>query len=261
MRLVHVGALACALIHFAGACGRDAGPPPAAASARPALPRLARDTVVDRPRAIVWSAAMRAAAAAGYRLSSFDAAKGTAEFAQDSSLWLRLDLPRDAEDTVRTRLVVLASHEPARLAALGRPRGPAMPDDSAVARARSLLGAIASMSPSGRDANLLRDSATVPVGADTVEACRGADLGEWWVEIDHRSDPARCATPRLFGLERNVAIMQQVERLPRFALVSACSDRARVPRGFTVAYTMMDATRCRGAKGARANVLVLRKMF
>ena len=256
-------ALPLALL-LAAACRRDAEPPPAAAQARADIPRLARDTLLARPRGVVWSAALHAAADAGYRLAWFDARAGAAEFARDSGLWMRLSVPRakDAKDSARTRVAVLASRTPtfAPATAGGRMTG-ALPDDSATARAQALVASIALLASRSPADDLFADSAFVPVGIDTVEACRGTVIGEWWVEIDHRRDARRCATSRLFGIEQNVAVMQRIAVLPLFSLVYACTERARIPRGFSVGYSMMDPTRCRGAGADTANVLVLRKLF
>lgn len=254
------------------ACGGDdePPPPPAASARRPDLARLARDTMLPVTRAQAWSAALRAAAAADYRLVWFDARAGTAEVQRDSGLWVVISVPasRTADsaasptDGPRARVTVTASHTPAHPTP-ERGRAPArVPDDTALARVEELVRHITRSAAIENGVDLLADSVSVSADRDTVEACRGTGLGEWWVEIDNRRDPSRCATPRLFGIERNVAIMRRVEKLPLFSLVETCADRARVPRGFSVGYSHHDATRCGGRPGAAdANVLVLRKMF
>ena len=247
------------------ACGGDAEPPPTpvATARRADLARLARDTVLPATRPAAWSAALRAAAKADYRLVWFDARNGTAEIVRDSGLWVTISVPAPAPgDSERTRVTVTASHTPAQ-PTLERGRAAVrVPDDTAIARVEDLVRRIAHSAAIEHGVDLLADSVTVPAAGDTVAACRGAVLGEWWVEIDNRRDPARCTTPRLFGIARNVAVMRRVEKLPLFSLVETCADRARVPRGFSVGYSHHDGTRCDGRPGAAdANVLVLRKMF
>ena len=250
------------LVLAAAACGREEAPLPDPAQQRPAIPRLARDTVVPHPRSVAWSAAMYAARDAGYQLSWFDARRGEAEFTRDT-LWMRLSVPGDTADTMRTRLTVLAARAPAMSSAIsGDPPRSSLHDDTVSARAGALMRAMAARAERPPSENLLDDSVTVPVGVDSVEACRGTFLGQWWLEVDVRRVPGRCATSRLFGLSPNVSIMSRIEDLPLYSLVYTCTARARVPRGFSVAYSLRELDRCDGVgPDRRPNVMVLRKLF
>lgn len=205
---------------------------------------------------------MHAARDAGYELGWFDARGGEAELSRDT-VWMRVSVPRDTADTTRTRLTVMAARTPA----MPSPTAGSVPrsslnDDSLAARAAALMRTMAARAARPPSGNLLDDSVTVRVGADSVEACRGTFLGEWWVEVDTRRAPGRCATSRLFGITPNVSIMQRIEDLPLYSLVYACTARSRVPRGLSVAYLLREFDRCDGlGADQRPNVMVLRKMF
>jgi hypothetical protein len=258
----HLPTIAIALALAAAACSRDEAPPIDAAPQRPAIPRLARDTVVPQPRGVAWTAALHAAREAGYQLGWFDARRGEAELVRDT-VWMRLSVPRDTADTMRTRLTVLAARTAAMPSATaGTVARSSLNDDSLSARAAALMRTMAARAARPPSGNLLADSVTVQVGADSVEACRGAFLGEWWVEIDTRRVPGRCATSRLFGIAPNVSVMQRIEDLPLYSLVYTCTARSRVPRGLSVAYLLREFDRCDGlGADRRPNVMVLRKMF